>query len=464
MFPDDTIAAISTPPGRSGIGIVRLSGHEAVAIADRIFVPRTKRSLKHVRSHSMTYGHIIDERREIIDEALVSVMKAPRTYTKEDIVEINCHGGPLSLKSTLERALDAGARLARPGEFTQRAFVHGRIDLTQAEAVLDIINAMTEQSQKVAVAQLRGGLSKKIGNIREELIRLTAFVEAHIDFPDEDLSPPSVQEMKTFALKIQRGLKKLLESSRYGLILKEGLKTAIVGRPNVGKSSLLNALLEHDRAIVTESPGTTRDIIEELLNVEGVPVRIMDTAGIRNVKNIAEKEGVKRSLQAMKDADLVLVVLDGSRMLSDADRELIRRSAGKRKTARHRQHSMLVINKTDLPQRMRLQPHERQIVRISAKNGTGLKELKSRIAQTALGELSPQTIETEIITSVRHAQSLEKASASLASFLGKIRQGVSPEFLAVDLRESLDALGEITGAATTDEILDTIFSSFCVGK
>jgi tRNA modification GTPase len=464
MFPDDTIAAISTPSGRSGIGIVRLSGKDAVKIADKIFVPHAKKSLRLVRSHSITYGHIMSGRREIIDEALVSVMKAPHTYTKEDIVEINCHGGPISLRGTLELILKEGARLAGPGEFTQRAFVHGRIDLTQAEAVLDIINAMTEQSRKVAVAQLSGRLSKKIGSIREELIKLTAFVEAHIDFPDEDLSSPSIKDMKTMALKIQHVLKELIESARYGLILKQGLKTAIVGRPNVGKSSLLNALLEHDRAIVTESPGTTRDIIEELLNIGGVPIRIMDTAGIRSVRNIAEKEGVKRSLQAMKDADMVLVVLDGSKALSEADRELIRQSAEQGKTGSYGKHSILVINKADLPQRIRLRLPGRQTVRISARYGTGLDELKNRIAKTAMDEQSPQTIGTEIITSVRHVQSLEKTVSSLNAFLEKISEKISPEFLAVELRESLDALGEITGAATPDEILDTIFSNFCVGK
>ncbi len=453
MLNDDTIAAISTSLGHSGIGIVRLSGKDSIRITDKIFVSPKKKSLKQTPSHRIIYGHIINSNKEIIDEVLVSVMKAPHTYTREDIVEINCHGGPVPLRRILELVLKTGARLADPGEFTQRAFLNGRIDLAQAEAVLDVINALTEQSQKAAIEQLRGGLSEKIEAIREELIKLTAFVEAYIDFPEEDIEPLSLKDMKKLALKIQHSLRELIDSSRYGIILREGLKTAIIGRPNVGKSSLLNALLEQDRAIVTEVPGTTRDVIEDYLNIQGIPIKIMDTAGIREVKNIAEKEGVKRSLRAMKDADLVLIILDGSEDLHDTDRELITKS--------NQKNTILVINKIDLPQKIRLKESYRQLVRVSAIKKIGLDELKVKIVETILKGKS--LCGTGIVTSTRHVHALEKALASINSFIQGVKK-VSPEFLAVELRDALDAIGEILGITTPEDILNKIFSNFCVGK
>jgi len=408
MHTDDTIAAISTPLGRGGIGIVRLSGRNAVKIADRIFISPKKKKIRQTPSHRIIYGHIANPKnKEIVDEALVSVMKAPNTYTKENIVEINCHGGIVPLRRVLELVLNSGARLAEPGEFTQRAFLNGRIDLAQAEAVLDTINAMTVQSQKTAIEQLRGGLSVKLGMIREELIELTAFVEAHIDFPEEDITSLSLKDMKKKALSIQHSLKKLINSSRYGIILREGIKTDIIGRPNVGKSSLLNALLEHDRAIVTEIPGTTRDVIEEYLNISGIPVKIMDTAGIREVKDIAEKEGVKRSLKAMEDADLVLLILDGSSVLHNTDIELIEKSLSK--------NVILVINKTDLSQKAgagfkpaltKKATGNSQVVRISAKKGTGLDELKKRISNAVSHSNTESSV--NIVTNHKHVHALKK--------------------------------------------------------
>jgi len=477
MHTDDTIAAISTPLGRSGIGIVRLSGREAIKIADKVFISPKKKKLKHTKSHRILFGHIINPaNNDIADEVLVSVMKSPNTYTKEDIVEINCHGGMLSLRKTLELALANGARLAEPGEFTQRAFINGRIDLTQAEAVLDVINALTDQSRKTAIAQLNGGLSKRLGAIREGLVDLTAFVEAHIDFPEEDIAALSLKDMKKKALRLQRSLKKMIDSSRYGVILRDGLKTAIIGRPNVGKSSLLNALLRHDRAIVTEVPGTTRDVIEEYLNISGLPVKIMDTAGIREVKEIAEKEGVKRSIKAMEDADLVLLVLDGSEALHKTDRELIKKSLLK--------NAILVINKTDLSQKIDLEnvipakagiqkknriPGQARndgaglaLIRISAKKGTGLDELKKRIADTVLHGHSEGS--ADVVTNIRHVHALEKTLASIGSFLHAAAKEISPEFLSVELRDALDSIGEIIGITTPDDILNRIFSSFCIGK
>jgi tRNA modification GTPase len=466
MQTEDTIAAISTAPGHSGIGIVRLSGRDAIKIAAKIFLSARQKKIRKTSSHRMLYGHITDHaNKETIDEVLVSVMKAPNTYTREDVVEINSHGGPVPLRRILDLVINAGARLAEPGEFTQRAFLNGRLDLAQAEAVIDVINALTEQSRKTAVSQLKGGLSKKIQSIREELIELAAFVEAYIDFPDEDIEELSMKDMKKRAENIHQALQKLIESSRYGRVLREGLKTAIIGRPNVGKSSLLNALLEHDRAIVTDVPGTTRDVIEEYLNIKGIPVRIMDTAGIRDVKDIAEKEGVKRSLMAMEDADLVILVLDGSEELHKTDKELIEKSGSK--------HSIIVINKCDLPQKIdtamvvgarRAVPLQAQgnIVNISAKKETGLDELKIRIAEMVLSGSAEGS--AEIVTSARHVHALEKALDSMSAFITTVDKQTSPEFLSVELRDALDAIGDIIGITTTDDILNKIFSSFCIGK
>ena len=465
MHIDDTIAAISTAAGHGGIGIIRLSGKNSIKIADRIFRSPKKKKLKQTPSHRILYGRIINPSTgETIDEALISVMKAPATYTREDIVEINCHGGAIPLRRILELVLSIGARPARPGEFTQRAFLNGRIDLAQAEAVLDVINALTVQSQKTAVQQLRGRLSEKIGGLREKIMELAAFVEAYIDFPEEDIESPSLRDMKKTALNIKKSLEKLIDSSRYGLILREGLKTAIIGRPNVGKSSLLNALLEHDRAIVTETPGTTRDVIEEHLNIQGLPVKIMDTAGIRDVEDIAEKEGVKRSLKSMEDADLVLLILDGSNALHNADRELIEKSKSK--------NTVFVINKTDLPLKLTtpLTPliknmrgdFKKRIIRISAAKGTGISRLKERIAEAALQGRTECS--ADAVTNIRHVHALEKTLAPIDSFISEITNKTPPEFLSVELREALDAIGEILGITSTDDILNKIFSNFCIGK
>lgn len=472
MHTEDTIAAISTPPGHGGIGIVRISGSNAQKIAGRIFLPAKKNEPDKLTHRRIVYGHIVDPgSNETIDEVLISVMKAPHTYTREDIVEINCHGGPVPLRRILELVLASGARLAGPGEFTQRAFLNGRIDLAQAEAVIDMINALTEEGRKAAARQLSGGLSRKLEALREDILMLTALVEAHIDFPEEDIGTLSLEDMKDRAANIKQTLKKLIDSSRYGIILREGLKTAIIGRPNVGKSSLLNALLEHDRAIVTEMPGTTRDVIEEYLNISGIPVKIMDTAGIRDVENIAEKEGVRRSLMAMQDADLVLLVLDGSERLHDTDRELISKAFGK--------NAIFVINKTDL--REKIDPEaifenfssEKRgqegrpgnaplVIRISARSGTGLDKLKIAIAGTVADRPAEGTMDT--VTNMRHVRAIQKAHASVVSFIKAARKGASPELLSVDLHDALSSIGDIIGTTTPDDILNRIFSSFCIGK
>jgi tRNA modification GTPase len=455
MFSEDTIAAISTPPGYSGIGIVRLSGRDAIKIADRVFCSRRNRRLSDTPSHRILYGHIFNPSdKETLDEVLVSIMKSPNTYTREDIVEINCHGGPVTLKRTLEILLDSGARLAEPGEFTKRAFLNGRIDLPQSEAVLDIINSLTEQSSKAAIEQLRGGLSDKIEAIRSNLINLTAIVEAYIDFPEEEIEPPAMQKLDKTASEVLQELNLLIKQARFGRVLREGLKTAIIGRPNVGKSSLLNALLEQDRVIVNETPGTTRDIIEEYLNINGIPVRIMDTAGIRESNDLVEKEGVQRSLRAMKEADLTLLVINGSEQLHETDMELINKSGTEK--------SIIVINKTDLPSKVPTDSFtDCTVVRISALRKTGLEKLKSGIAGKSLKgeEFSGRTL----VTNIRHVRALEKAQTSITSFITHLTE-LPPELLSIDLRETLDALGEVVGVTTTEEILDRIFREFCVGK
>ena len=455
MFSEDTIAAISTPPGHSGIGIVRLSGRDAIMIADRVFCSRRNRRLSNTPSHRILYGHIFNPSdKEILDEVLVSIMKSPNTYTREDIVEINCHGGPVTLKRTLEILLDSGARLAEPGEFTKRAFLNGRIDLPQSEAVLDIINSLTEQSRRAAIEQLRGGLSDKIEAIRSKLINLTAVVEAYIDFPEEEIEPPAMQELGKTASEVMQELNRMIEQARFGRVLREGLRTAIIGRPNVGKSSLLNAMIEQDRVIVAETPGTTRDIIEEYLNINGIPVRIIDTAGIREAKDLAEKEGVQRSLNAMKEADLNLLVIDGSEQLHETDRELINKSGTEK--------SIIVINKTDLPSKIPTDSFpDSTVVRISALKKTGLEKLKSGISGKSLTgeEFSGKAL----VTNIRHVRALEKAQGSINSFVTRLTE-LPPELLSIDLRETLEALGDIAGVTTTEEILDRIFSDFCVGK
>lgn len=467
---DDTIAAISTPLGESGIGIVRLSGKDAIAIAERLFTSPKGKRLSDVRSHTISYGFIMDNLTgDKVDEVLVSVMKAPNTYTREDIVEINCHGGFLSLRKTLELTIREGARLAEPGEFTKRAFLNGRIDLTQAEAVADLIRSKTEFSQRVAIEQLRGSLSEKITGLRERLIDLSANIEAYIDFPDEDIDLATFDSIENELSSIIDELSQLSMTFEEGRFLREGIRVAIVGRPNVGKSSLLNALLKRDRAIVTEFPGTTRDIIEELLNIKGLLVRIMDTAGIREAHDMAEMEGVKRSLKAIDETDLAIVMVDGSRPLSDEDIYIIEkvREKGKR--------FILAINKSDL-----LTQPEKDFQRapvtlfISAKTGQGLDELKEAIVNITIGQKSgdsgdpyvlPHINTSEpVITNLRHKIAIDNATNSLKRALSDIKGSQPEEIVAISLREALDYLGEIVGAVTTEEILNRIFSEFCVGK
>jgi tRNA modification GTPase len=463
MFTDDTIAAISTPLGEGGIGIVRLSGKDSLEIVETIFTSPKKTGLRDVASHKLSYGHIHDPSTgEKVDEVIVTVMRSPHSYTREDIVEINCHSGMVTLRRILELTLKGGARLADPGEFTKRAFINGRIDLSQAEAVLDLIRSKTDESRRIAMEQLQGGLSEKITVLRDKLKGLCAHVEAYIDFPEDEIEIASRNEIVKSSDEIVKELKKLLKTYDEAKFFREGLATAIVGRPNVGKSSLLNALLQKDRAIVTPIPGTTRDVIEEYLNINGLPLRIMDTAGIRDVQNVAEKEGVKRSLRSIENADFVIAVFDSSEPFQDEDFEVIEKIKGK--------PLIIVMNKCDLPLvsdksviASSFSPRDVLILDISALSGTGLEELKDRIFTSALKDWKEER-EGVLVTNLRHKIALENAETSLGRVLSGFEENKPLEIIALELRESLDSIGEIVGAVTTEDILDSIFKNFCIGK
>jgi len=456
MYDTDTIAAISTPLGEGGIGIVRISGPDAFAVADAVFRSSKGRRVADVPTHRILYGHIMDGE-HVIDEVLLSVMRGPATYTRENVVEINCHGGPVALRKVLEAVLRNGARSALPGEFTQRAFLNGRIDLVQAEAVMDVITAKTEQSKRVALEQLSGGLSESIVSIRDSLLETCAHIEAYIDFPEEEIELSALDQMqRNLGEDIER-ISRLIDTFEEGRFYREGLSVAIVGRPNVGKSSLLNALLQRDRAIVTDTPGTTRDTIEEYLNISGVPVRVIDTAGIRESHDLPEQEGVRRSLRAIENADLVIAVFDGSEAMTDEDAQVIGQVQGRKAIA--------VINKSDLPVNMTglegvgVTP----AVTLSAKNRKGIERLKETIVSSVLRG-SGETRQGVIVTNIRHRNLLILARDALTNALEELRAESPHEIVALGLRDALDRLGEMVGVVTTDDILNKIFSDFCIGK
>jgi len=456
MHEQDTICAVSTPPGEGGIGIIRISGRNAASIASKIFRPRSERGLETAATHTLHYGRVVDPASgEIVDEALVSVMRAPATYTREDVVEINCHGGAMPLWRTVALLVAAGARQAGPGEFTKRAFLNGRIDLAQAEAVMDVIRSRTELALRAANEQLQGGLSSEIAGLRNELISLIASIEAGIDFPEEDIETGSGRPLADEISRIRSAVDDALSSFAGGRILREGFAAAIVGRPNVGKSSLLNALLKQDRAIVTDIAGTTRDVLEEYLNISGVPLRILDTAGIRHSHDLVEQEGVRRSLAAIGSADIVLVVLDGSLPLTAEDQRVLEEVRDK--------NAIAVINKSDLARE--LDPLERPVVQVSlsCRTGEGLDELRRAISDS-VKQGAAGLREHAWAVNRRHKTALEQTKDSLDRALSSVRTGLSPEFFAVDLRDALDSLGLIIGATYTDDILERIFNDFCIGK
>ncbi|MBD3183733.1 tRNA uridine-5-carboxymethylaminomethyl(34) synthesis GTPase MnmE [Candidatus Poribacteria bacterium] len=461
-YTNNTISAISTPRGEGGIGIVRMSGPSALFIAESIFKPRySKNSISQADTHTLLYGHIINPKNhEILDEVLLTVMKAPRTYTKEDIVEINCHGGSIPLSKVLELTLEMGARLAEPGEFTRRAFINGRIDLTQAEAVADIIRAKTELSLKVSMEQLQGRLADIIGNIRSDALELMTYVEASIDFPDEDLDFLSSKEIIERLKDIIYTLDKLLATANDGKFITEGIKGVIIGRPNVGKSSLFNALLHENRAIVTSIPGTTRDTIEEFINLYGVPLKLTDTAGLHHAEDTIEIESMERTRVQLDKADIILLVLDSSDSLTEDDRQLIDLVKEKK--------TLVILNKSDLPRNIEKEEIKRlaginSLIEVSAINETGLDRLKSAITGLTLHKESVST-DTVFITKLRHKISLEKARENFEYALQSAKDKMPPELISVDLRGGLRSLDEITGKTSSAEILDQVFSRFCIGK
>jgi tRNA modification GTPase len=447
LNPHDTIVAISTPAGRGGLGIVRISGVDARAIAERILRFRKASEWK---SWTAFLAELPDTEGQAIDQVVVTFFERPRSYTAEDIVEISCHGSPVVLRHAIERACEEGARLAEPGEFTLRAFLNGRIDLAQAEAVRDLIEATTLYQARIAAQQAEGSVSKRIAPLKSQLVDLIALLEAGIDFADNDVPIPEDAEILARLNPVARQVERLVSSFAFGKLVHEGLKLAIVGRPNVGKSSLFNRLLDRDRAIVTAIPGTTRDLVSETASLEGVPVKLFDTAGIRAGQDLVETLGVERSFQAMADADLTLVVVDLSAPVEEGDCELIARA---RSQGRH----LLVGNKCDLPRRAELAD---EFTPVSALTGDGIAELRRRVREAA----APAEQERGFITGIRHEQLLKTALAALENARAGVAGRIPHEMLLLDLYRALEALDGLTGATTADDILSRIFSTFCIGK
>ena len=456
----DTIAAISTPPGEGGISIIRISGVDALKTASQIY---RGKDLNKVNSHTINYGHIIDpENGNEVDEVMVSVMRAPHTYTKEDIVEINCHGGIAATNRILQIILGLDARLAKPGEFTERAFLNGRIDLSQAEAVMDLIRAKTDQSMKVALDQLDGNLSHLITNLRQNILDVLAQVEVNIDYPEyDDVETMTARLLKEKAIEVKAKIQQLLSTAKQGKVLRDGLATAIIGHPNVGKSSILNHLLHEDKAIVTDVAGTTRDVIEEYVNVQGVPLKLVDTAGIHETEDKVEKIGVDRSRKALSQADLVILVLDSSVPLRDEDRELLRET-------NHMQR-IVVLNKSDLEVKINLNElqeyvDDKEIIKSSAISPLGTKDLEDRIAAMFFAGSIENTSNNIMVTNARHIGLLKQADTALDAVLEGIETGMPVDLVQIDMTRAWDLLGEITGDSYQDELLDQLFSQFCLGK
>ncbi|MBC1522152.1 tRNA uridine-5-carboxymethylaminomethyl(34) synthesis GTPase MnmE [Listeria aquatica] len=454
----DTIAAISTPPGEGAIAIIRLSGDEAIQIADRIFYAKNR--LADVDSHTIHYGHI-KENNETIEEVMTSVMRAPRTFTREDVVEINCHGGIVAVNRVLQLLLRSGARLAEPGEFTKRAFLNGRIDLSQAEAVMDLIRAKTDRAMGVALKQMDGNLSRLIRNLRQEILDALAQVEVNIDYPEYDDVEEMTQRMlveKT--LLVKASVAQLLETAQQGKILREGLATAIIGRPNVGKSSLLNQLIQEEKAIVTDIAGTTRDIIEEYVNVRGVPLRLIDTAGIRETEDIVEKIGVERSRKALQDADFILLVLNQNEPLTEEDRALFE--------AARNHHYVVVLNKTDLNREIDITQVQalagaNPVVETSMLTEGGITELEEAIKKLFFtGEIDAG--DATYVSNTRHIALLHQAANALDAVIEGVEAGMPVDIVQIDMTRAWDLLGEITGDSVQDELLDQLFNQFCLGK
>jgi tRNA modification GTPase len=488
MF-DDTIAAIATPIGEGGLAVIRISGTQALAVADLIFSPVGKKSLKPsaAASHTIQFGHVVRDGKTI-DEVLVSVMRAPRTFTREDIVEITCHGGILPAKMVLDAALASGARLAEPGEFTRRAFLNGRIDLAQAEAVADLIHSRTELALSAANEQLAGKLSQRINQLRDDLLKTLAHVEAYIDFPEEDIAEETKDQLLA---RLESGvafMEELLRTANEGQILRRGIRAAIIGRPNAGKSSLLNQLLGHDRAIVSPIPGTTRDTIEETANIRGLPVVFIDTAGLREARDEIEIEGIRRSHESLRKAEIILHVLDGSEPFTEADEKYLREFTDKKR--------ILIRNKMDLPGKLILPEGVAQafqpagsgdfpvasrntglespvnpqtgmsalpVVDVCCLTGKGIEALKDAV-KTLIWSGEIKTEMLHVMINSRHQEALSRAREATSRAIHALRSGATLELAAMDLRMAVNAVGEIVGKTATEDLLDMIFSQFCIGK
>jgi tRNA modification GTPase len=474
---NDTIAAIATPPGVGGVGIIRVSGADAF----NIVLPLLRRPGGQTAlppSHLLTYGHIIDPTtQEMLDEVLVAFMSAPHTYTCEDVVEIQGHGGPLILQRILRVVLAQGARMANPGEFTLRAFLNGRLDLAQAEAVMDLIGAQTEAGQRLALQQLRGRLSEQVEEARRTIVGVVARIEASIDFPEEDVPTPQVEELYPLIALAQQQVASLLAGSEQGKLYRQGLRTAIIGRPNVGKSSLLNALLRTERAIVTPVAGTTRDTVEEVANLRGIPLHLIDTAGITPTDDPVERIGVQRSRDAAESADVVLLVFDASEVLSEQDYQVSYELQAMgfsssvttdENSYSHKRPVIVILNKADRTQSIQVED-VRQLwpqavfVYTSMLTGAGLMELEEKLAELVLAGKTINSASV-LVTSTRHQEALRRAAEQLRASVVSLEQRLPLDFASIDLRAAYDALGEVTGETASDDLLDKIFSEFCIGK
>ncbi|SDN96279.1 tRNA uridine-5-carboxymethylaminomethyl(34) synthesis GTPase MnmE [Alkalicoccus daliensis] len=455
----DTIAAISTPMGEGAIGIVRISGPAAFQVADQLYTG--KKALAEVDTHTINYGHIQDPASgETVEEAMVSVLRAPRTYTKEDIIEINCHGGLTSVNRVLQLALRYGARLAEPGEFTKRAFLNGRIDLSQAEAVMDLIRAKTDQAMNVAMNQVEGKLSSRIQTLRQKLLETVASVEVNIDYPEYDAEEVTLEMIREKGTEVEQAIEELLTTAHQGKILREGLSTVILGRPNVGKSSLLNNLVHENKAIVTDIPGTTRDVVEEYVNIRGVPLRLLDTAGIRETEDIVERLGVERSRKVVKDAELALLVLNYNEAITEADEELFKLIQD--------QDTIIIVNKTDLAPEISLDQvkelaNGNPVITTSLLKDEGVDDLEEAIRELFFaGEMEGGDL--SYVSNSRHIALLEQAKRSVQEALSAAEGGMPIDMVQIDITRAWEVLGEVIGDSVQESLIDQLFSQFCLGK
>lgn len=449
----DTITAIATPLGEGAIGIVRISGSQALAIIQKIFKGK---NLKEAASHTINYGHIVDGE-AIVDEVMVSVMRSPKTFTREDVIEINTHGGLAVTNQILQLVIRNGARMAEPGEFTKRAFLNGRVDLTQAEAVMDLIRAKTDRAMAIAVQQLDGSLASLITKTRQEILNTLAQVEVNIDYPEyDDVEEATTEIIREKTQAFQTLLTNLLKTAKRGKILREGLATAIIGRPNVGKSSLLNSLLREEKAIVTDIEGTTRDVIEEYVNIKGVPLKLIDTAGIRETDDVVEKIGVERSKKALEEADLVLLVLNASEKLTEQDKALLQISQNANR--------IVLLNKTDLPPAIELDQIPQDHLKISVLTNENIELIEDRINALFFDNAEVVEKDATYLSNARHISLIEQALASLKAVNQGLALGMPVDLLQVDLTRTWEILGEITGDAAPDELITQLFSQFCLGK